>query len=929
MCQRPSLAPDQLLLVVRDFPNVKQSSCQSLARNTDRESVSWSNGSGSMSRARSRSPGIRRVKVPDPPPPDAELIRAPAQRGWLCWAIAAYVTVVAFGAYSLAHPDTCVMDERTGRPTEHCVRPAFPADAHMDLHVYVSPRQSVEFDAMQLVWSRLNFTLSHSRGDKTDGNTAATARTAAARGSSAADDDDDDDGVVGATVRVPLPARAVQPCDGATGDTTSLLPPPELHAIAVLTRAGVDPDLSRHGKAMAHVYCGTELLRTAPQRMQAAADAADVAATAAAESDEPRAKGPRQNRGARLLDFPNTLPLAQRGLKLVRRWIGRERVNDAPGRNSSRSRSSGGGAAGGGSGGSGGSGGEQQQQREGGDVEVAVGAGTCTGAHTVCNDIQRDAPPKEVYLLCKRFEDLCTWSGPEPVRGGHFFVDEAEKVAAEVKEHRLEQEEVEVAANASEKRARHKPCRRLLWRPTLTLSLLHTESWFARARMPAGLSLKMYTLAHRRGLGGGSGVYMPVFNADDSQLPMRDWLMLGGNGIDSGSGSALQVCDTDVGADDGGNGTCANAATTSTRVAPAHGSLHIRLRHVSVLRHVLSSELPRWFREEAGFSEESIDELKVLLRPTELAVSLAAYALLGLQVLLVRELDETDAAGSGVGVGVGTDAGGLALSPAMLLLRLTCAVTALLHLMDGGGGGSGENSIDMTSSVGDSFVATAVSGGASTVVMVWAILAVLTELWKLVLATRGSARRAANKDTAPHPRTCEQWQKRQELRRLTHQLQSEHAAAARIALLLLAPVAAGFALRSLLLMPQRSWYSWAIATLAETLYICGIALMLPPVVRNFRLGTVPPPRRPPLRNRWLLTYRIVCALSDDVVLLLAQTHSTGLPTAHALACLRDDVVLLIELAQSYGPLRLPIDEARGAEVENCHSKLTRVNEMTA
>ena len=77
-------------------------------------------------------------------------------------------------------------------------------------------------------------------------------------------------------------------------------------------------------------------------------------------------------------------------------------------------------------------------------------------------------------------------------------------------------------------------------------------------------------------------------------------------------------------------------------------------------------------------------------------------------------------------------------------------------------------------------------------------------------------------------------------------LQLEHAAAARLMVALLAPAAAGLALRSLLLVPQRSWYSWGIASLAETLYICGISLMLPPVVRNCQLGTVPPPRRPPI-----------------------------------------------------------------------------------
>ena len=468
------------------------------------------------------------------------------------------------------------------------------------------------------------------------------------------------------------------------------------------------------------------------------------------------------------------------------------------------------------------------------------------------------------------------------------------------------------------------PCHRLMWRPALTLSLMQTDSWFARARMPSGLHLKMYTMAHSRGFGGGSGVYMPVFAADDSELPARDWLALGGGGDETCAAPAHDDGDSD---------------SSEALLLPTHGSLRIRLRPVSMLRHILASELPRWFREQAGVGEAALDELKVLLRPAELAISLAAYALLLVQVLLVQGMDGADATGSGVGVGVGTDGGGLALSPAMLTLRLACAVTALLHLEDGGGGGSGGGGGGARGGGGDlgdraataTATATAVGGGASTVVMVWAMLAVATELWKLVRTVRrGSAGRsaraaaaagqgvrgdeaaaagkgaavaaAASRGAANHGTD-------------QRQLQLEHAAAARLMVALLAPAAAGLALRSLLLVPQRSWYSWGIASLAETLYICGISLMLPPVVRNCQLGTVPPPRRPPARNRRLLAYRIACALSDDVVLLLAQTHSTGLPTAHALACLRDDVVLLVELAQSYGPLRLPIDDARRAEVE--------------
>lgn len=86
----------------------------------------------------------------------------------------------------------------------------------------------------------------------------------------------------------------------------------------------------------------------------------------------------------------------------------------------------------------------------------------------------------------------------------------------------------------------------------------------------------------------------------------------------------------------------------------------------------------------------------------------------------------------------------------------------------------------------------------------------------------------------------------------------------------------------------QGWYSWAIESLADAIYIFGFIFMTPQLFINYKLKSV-------AHMPWkVMIYKFFNTFIDDVFAFLVT-----MPTAHRIACFRDDLVFFIFLYQRY------------------------------
>jgi len=105
---------------------------------------------------------------------------------------------------------------------------------------------------------------------------------------------------------------------------------------------------------------------------------------------------------------------------------------------------------------------------------------------------------------------------------------------------------------------------------------------------------------------------------------------------------------------------------------------------------------------------------------------------------------------------------------------------------------------------------------------------------------------------------------------------------------ILFPMIGGFSIYSLATGTHRSWYSWAISSLAGAVSLFGFILMTPQLFINYKLKSV---AHLPWR---VFTYKALNTFIDDMFAFIIKQ-----PTIHRLSCFRDDIIFFIFLYQRY------------------------------
>jgi hypothetical protein len=95
------------------------------------------------------------------------------------------------------------------------------------------------------------------------------------------------------------------------------------------------------------------------------------------------------------------------------------------------------------------------------------------------------------------------------------------------------------------------------------------------------------------------------------------------------------------------------------------------------------------------------------------------------------------------------------------------------------------------------------------------------------------------------------------------------------------PCVLGLAIYSLLNYRYKSWWTWFISSLADSVYFFGFISMTPQLYINYKLQSV---AHLPIRA---FIYKIFSTFIDDVFAFMVK-----MPLKHRLMCLRDDVVFL-------------------------------------
>ncbi|TDH69672.1 hypothetical protein CCR75_008134 [Bremia lactucae] len=132
--------------------------------------------------------------------------------------------------------------------------------------------------------------------------------------------------------------------------------------------------------------------------------------------------------------------------------------------------------------------------------------------------------------------------------------------------------------------------------------------------------------------------------------------------------------------------------------------------------------------------------------------------------------------------------------------------------------------------------------------------------------------------------------------RLLEETQRADSLATSHMLFVLVPLAAGYAMYSLLYVPHTGWYAWLLESLTTTVYALGFVFMLPQLVINYRLKSV-------AHLQWrLLIYRALNTFIDDLFAFVIK-----MPTLHRISCFRDDIVFVVYLYQRW---IYPVDTKR-------------------
>ncbi|KAG2519287.1 hypothetical protein JM18_005462 [Phytophthora kernoviae] len=148
--------------------------------------------------------------------------------------------------------------------------------------------------------------------------------------------------------------------------------------------------------------------------------------------------------------------------------------------------------------------------------------------------------------------------------------------------------------------------------------------------------------------------------------------------------------------------------------------------------------------------------------------------------------------------------------------------------------------------------------------------------------------------------------------RLLEETQRADSLATSHMLFLLAPLAAGYAVYSLLYVPHAGWYAWVLESLTTTVYALGFIFMLPQLVINYRLKSV-------AHLQWrLLIYRALNTFIDDLFAFVIK-----MPTLHRISCFRDDIVFVIYLYQRW---IYPVDTQRPGDAADGASTVRKTSD---
>lgn len=192
-------------------------------------------------------------------------------------------------------------------------------------------------------------------------------------------------------------------------------------------------------------------------------------------------------------------------------------------------------------------------------------------------------------------------------------------------------------------------------------------------------------------------------------------------------------------------------------------------------------------------------------------------------------------------------------------------------------------------------------------------ISVVLLVWKVTKVWRAQRRQLAIKSNVDADGASEKTEKMDEYSlRLLEETQRADSLATSHMLFILAPLAAGYAVYSLLYVPHAGLYAWLLESLTTTVYALGFVFMLPQLVINYRLKSV-------AHLQWrLLVYRALNTFIDDLFAFVIK-----MPTLHRISCFRDDIVFVVYLYQRWiypVDTQRPGDAADGAPATEPFSK---------
>ncbi|CAH0473505.1 unnamed protein product [Peronospora belbahrii] len=186
------------------------------------------------------------------------------------------------------------------------------------------------------------------------------------------------------------------------------------------------------------------------------------------------------------------------------------------------------------------------------------------------------------------------------------------------------------------------------------------------------------------------------------------------------------------------------------------------------------------------------------------------------------------------------------------------------------------------------------------------VISVILLVWKVTKVWRAQRRQLELRYTAKSSGAADRAkQMDKHSLRLLQETQHADSLATSHMFFVLAPLAVGYAVYSLMYVPHTGWYAWLLESLTTTVYGLGFAFMLPQLVINYRLKSV-------AHLQWrLLVYRALNTFIDDLFAFVIK-----MPTLHRISCFRDDIVFIVYLYQRW---IYPVDAQRLEDVADSAS----------